>query len=118
MVEPPFYQGITVVARLTARPRTDPDSLRDLALEALYRYFNPLRGGPDDEGWPFGRPVQAGEVFGVLQSIRGTELVDDVLLFAADPITGDRGDPVQRIDVDPQSLVFSYDHQVRVSAGG
>lgn len=118
MVEPPFYQGITVVARLTARPRTDPDTLREQALEALYRYFNPLRGGPDGEGWPFGRPVQAGEVFGVLQSIRGTELVDDVLLFAADPITGDRGDPVQRIDVDPQSLVFSYDHQVRVSAGG
>lgn len=117
VVEPPFYQGITVVARLTARPRTDPDELREEALEALYRYFNPLQGGPDRDGWPFGRPVQAGEVFGVLQSIPGTELVDDVLLFAADPITGERGDPVQRIDVDLQALVFSYDHQVRVVQG-
>ena len=113
-VEPPFYQGITVVARLSARPRTDPDQLRDDCLEALYRYFNPIHGGPDRDGWPFGRPVQAGEVFGVLQNVRGTELVEDVLLFAADPISGERGDPVQRIDVDPQALVFSYDHQVRV----
>ena len=117
VVEPPFYQGITVVARLTARPRIDPDALREQALEALYGYFNPLRGGPDGTGWPFGRPVQVGEVFGVLQSLHGTDLVDTVLLFAADPITGDRGEPVQRIAVDPQALVFSYDHQVRVEAG-
>jgi predicted phage baseplate assembly protein len=117
-VEPPFYQGITVVARVTARPRTDPATLREDALQALYGYFNPLRGGPDGTGWPFGRPVHAGEVFGVLQAVAGTELVDDVLLFAADPISGERSDPVQRIPVDPNALVFSFDHQVRVSAGG
>jgi predicted phage baseplate assembly protein len=118
IVEPPFYQGITVVARIVARPRTDPVALREDALAALYRYFNPLRGGPDQVGWPFGRPVHSGEVFGVLQAIPGTELVEDVLLFAADPITGERGDPVSRIEVDANSLVFSFDHQVRVSAGG
>ena len=118
MVEPPFYQGITVVAKITARPRTDPAQLRDHALGALYGYFNPLRGGPDATGWPFGRPVHAGEVFGVLQAVPGTELVDDVLLFAADPITGERSDPVQRIEVDPNALIFSFDHQVRVSTGG
>ena len=109
---------MTVVAKVIARPRTDPVQLRDLALEALYRYFNPLRGGPDATGWPFGRPVHAGEVFGVLQAVPGTELVEDVLLFAADPITGDRSDPVHRIEVDPNGLIFSFDHQVRVSAGG
>lgn len=118
LIEPPFYQGMTVVAKVIARPRTDPVQLRDLALEALYRYFNPLRGGPDATGWPFGRPVHAGEVFGVLQAVPGTELVEDVLLFAADPITGDRSDPVHRIEVDPNGLIFSFDHQVRVSAGG
>jgi hypothetical protein len=62
--------------------------------------------------------VHSGEVFGVLQAIPGTELVEDVLLFAADPITGERGDPVTRIEVDANSLIFSFDHQVRVSAGG
>ncbi len=116
-VEPPFYQGITVVAKVTARPRVDPADLRDRALVALYEYFNPLTGGQDGVGWPFGRPVQAGEVFGVLQGVIGTELVDDVLLFAADPITGERSDPIQRLEVDKNALVFSFEHQVRVSAG-
>jgi predicted phage baseplate assembly protein len=116
-VEPPFYQGITVVARLVARPRRNPDALRDAAIEALHRYFDPLTGGPDGDGWPFGRPVQAGEVYAVLQRLDGTELVDDVRLFAANPLTGERGEPVQRIELDRHALVFSFEHQVRVTAG-
>jgi predicted phage baseplate assembly protein len=118
LVEPPFYQGITVVAKLVARARVSVESLRRDALGALNRYFDPLTGGPDETGWPFGRPVQAGEVYAVLQRLPGTELVDDVKLFGADPITGRRGEPVQRIDLDPHALVFSYEHQVRVVKAG
>jgi predicted phage baseplate assembly protein len=117
VVEPPFYQGVTVVARLSPRPRADVALLATEAERALYRYFDPLTGGPDGDGWPFGRPVQAGEVYAVLQRLSGTELVEDVKLFAADPITGRRGEAVQRIDLDKHALVFSFEHHVRVSAG-
>jgi predicted phage baseplate assembly protein len=113
-VEPPFYRGVTVVARLTARPAVEHERLRQDALTALYRYFHPALGGPDGTGWPFGRPVQAGDVFAVLQRLPGCELVDDVKLFPADPITGRRGEAVQRLEVPPNGLTFSYEHQVRV----
>lgn len=114
LVEPPYYQGVTVVARLTARARSAPGMLEDEAVRALNLYFDPLTGGPDGAGWPFGRPVQAGEVYAVLQRLPGTEIVEDVKLFAADPLTGRRGEPVQRIDLDRHALVFSFRHQVRV----
>ncbi|WP_163541673.1 putative baseplate assembly protein [Occultella kanbiaonis] len=117
LVEPPFYQGVTVVARLSPRPRTTAHVLERDAVRALNRYFDPLTGGLDGEGWPFGRPVQAGEVYAVLQRLPGTELVEDVKLFAADPITSRRGEPVQRIELDQHALAFSYRHQVRVTAG-
>jgi predicted phage baseplate assembly protein len=117
VVEPPSYQGVTVVARLSGRPGAEPDRLREQALEALYRYFDPLTGGPDHTGWPFGRPVQAGEVYAVLQQLAATELVDDVRLFAANPLTGERGEPVQRIELDRHALAFSFGHQVRVMGG-
>lgn len=117
LVEPPFYRGVTVVAQLTARPRVSPERLRAEALRALYSYFDPIRGGPDGEGWPFGRPVHAGEVHAVLQGLSGTEIVDEVHVFAADPLTGKRGEPQQRIDVNRNALVFSFDHRVRVSEG-
>lgn len=112
LVEPPSYQGITVVARLKARPRVNAVRLQQQALEALYSYFHPISGGPDGTGWPFGRPVQVGEVYAVLQSLRGTEMVEDARLFGADPITGKRGEQTQRLDIDPHALVFSYEHQV------
>ena len=114
LVEPPVYRGITIVAKLRARRRTRPSRLREAALEALYRYFSPLGGGPDGEGWPFGRPVQVGEVYSALQALPGTELVEDVRLFGADPVTGERGQAVSRLELDPQALVFSYEHQVLV----
>jgi len=66
VVEPPLYQGLTVVARLRARPRFDADLLREEALDALYGWFHPVSSGPDGEGWPFGRPVQVGEVYACL----------------------------------------------------
>jgi predicted phage baseplate assembly protein len=113
-VEPPFYQGVTVVAQLEAKTRTSAEGLQARAVRALDTYFNPITGGADGKGWPFGRPVQAGEVFAVLQRLRGVELVDGVQLFAADPVTGDRGDPQQRIDLAANALVFSYRHQIRV----
>jgi predicted phage baseplate assembly protein len=113
-VEPPVYRGITIVARLRARPRVKPARLQDDALKALYGYFNPITGGPEGTGWPFGRPIQVGEVYSVLQRVHGTELVDDVRLFGADPITGQRGQATQRLDLETHALVFSYEHQLMV----
>ncbi|MFF2716142.1 putative baseplate assembly protein [Streptomyces sp. NPDC058011] len=117
VVEPPAYQGVTVVARLVAAPG-DVDRVRAGALEALFRLIDPLRGGADGTGWPFGRPVQYGEVFAVLQGVRGAGLVEEVRLFPADPISGRRGGAVDRIDVAPGALVFSHQHQVIVTASG
>ena len=113
-VEPPSYRGVTVVARIVARPKADVDRIRTESLAALYEYLNPISGGPDGEGWPFGRTVQAGEVFGLLQRIRGVDMVEDARLFGANPVTGERGKETQKLELDPYSLIFSYEHQVRV----
>jgi hypothetical protein len=117
VVEPPVYRGVTIVAKLRARPRTDPARLQQDAVDALYQYYPPTAGGPDGTGWPFGRPIVAGEVHAALQRVRGTELVEDVRILGADPVTGERGKPTDRLDVEPNALVFSYDHQVLVETG-
>ena len=114
VVEPPTYQGITVVARVVARPHADPARLQRESTAALFSYFHPVVGGPDGDGWPFGRPVHVGEVYAVLQALPGVELISDARLFPADPVSGERGTAAQRLEIDPHALVFSYDHQVRV----
>ncbi|WP_042403378.1 putative baseplate assembly protein [Streptacidiphilus carbonis] len=113
-VGPPYYQGVTVVATVHAFRGTDADRVRRQAHDALYRHLDPLTGGSHGTGWPFGRPVQSGEIFAVLQRVPGVELVDQVLLHPADPLTGKRGEPTDRINLDAPALVFSFDHRVRV----
>jgi predicted phage baseplate assembly protein len=114
LVEPPTYRGVTVVARLVARPRVSTNRIQTEATDALYELLDPLRGGPEGTGWPFGRAVHSGEVFAVLQRVRGVDVVEDVRLFGANPVTGERGPETSRLDLPPHSLVFSYGHQVRV----
>ena len=114
-VEPPVYRGITIVARLRARPRVEPDPAPGgRARRRSTSTSTRSPAAPTATGWPFGRPVHVGEVYSVLQGLRGTELVEDVRLFGADPITGQRGQQTQRLELEPHALVFSYEHQVLV----
>ncbi|MEU3401082.1 putative baseplate assembly protein [Streptomyces filamentosus] len=118
VVEPPFYQGVTFVATVQASRGTAGERVREEGLAALDGYFNALTGGPAGDGWPFGRPVQTGEAYAVLQRVPGVDLVDDVRLYRADPVTGQRTEvPDGRIALDRHALVFSYEHQLRVREG-
>ena len=114
LVEPPRYNGMTIVARIRAQSRVSPTRVQEAVLEALYAYFHPISGGNERTGWPFGRPVNLGEVYAVVQGVKGVELIQDLRLFGADPVTGQRGQAVQVLPLDAHSLVFSYDHQVMV----
>ncbi|MFF8640672.1 putative baseplate assembly protein [Streptomyces sp. NPDC015345] len=113
-VGPPFYQGVTVVATLHSFRAAQAERVRAEALDALYAYLDPLTGGAHGAGWPFGRPLRAGEIFAALQRVPGVELVDEVLLHPADPLTGRRGDATDRIELTPSALLFPFDHRVRV----
>ncbi len=113
-VEPPNYRGVTVAARVRPRRGVAADLLRDDAVAALYRFLHPRTGGPDGAGWPFGRPVTVGDVHAALADVAGLDYVEDARLFPADPTTGARGEQSTRVEVGPEQLPFSYNHQVAV----
>lgn len=112
----PAYAGLTVVVDVHAREGHDADALHDEVLRAVYRLLDPLHGGPDGTGWPFGRPVRGHEVQSALARVPGVDMSEEVTvaLFPADPETGRRQQPVERLDLPDHGLVFSYEHQVRV----
>ncbi|HZP54870.1 putative baseplate assembly protein [Actinocrinis sp.] len=114
-VEPPRYQGVTAAVRLRSRRTEDLEEVRAAALAALYRWLHPRDGGPDGAGWPFGRAVTLGDVHAALASVPGADYVEEARLYPADPTTGARGEAVPAIELGPDMLPFSYDHQVRVS---
>jgi predicted phage baseplate assembly protein len=113
----PFYQGVTIAARLMPRPGSDrlPQLVRDRALNTLYRYLNPLTGGPDGNGWPFDADLNAATVIQVLEAVEGVEGVGEVLFFEYDLRNHERtGFGKELVKLEPDSLFLSANHQVVV----
>ena len=113
-VESAAYIPISIVASMRAKPRYDARKLEQNALTALYTYFHPVVGGPDGTGWPFGRTVAPGEAYSVLNRVPGVEAVEEVRLYPALPLEHKRDPQVPTIEVGPNELVFSWEHQVQV----
>lgn len=114
-VESARYTGFSVVAQVRARAKADPMRVERDCLRAMYRHFHPITGGPEGKGWPFGRQVARGEVYAVLQRVRGVELVEECFLFGANPQTEEKSrEPVDRLTINRHALPYSFDHQCRV----
>ena len=111
----PFYQGVTIAALLAARPGRPVNLVRDRAMAALYRYLNPLTGGPDGQGWPFDADLNAASVFQLLETIDGVDRVDEVLFFEYDLRNHVRvGFGKELVKLGADSLFLSTNHQVVV----
>jgi hypothetical protein len=47
----------------------------ELAVEALKEFFDPLTGGPERRGWPFGRSIYVSELYALLDGLPGVDYV-------------------------------------------
>ena len=113
-VEPAQYTGVRVRARVSAEAHAEPGAVAEAARTALYRHFNPIAGGDAGRGWPFGRAVRIGEAYGVLQGLAGLDVVEHLELLSVDLGTGDAEDAGNVLELYPNELVLSYEHEVEV----
>lgn len=116
-VREPQFVWISVNARLRIRERSAPG----LALEvqrqaeaALYRYLNPYVGGPEEQGWPFGRDLHVSEVYGLLQRIPGVEFVEDVQILVNPPGNNGATPAPPRLQLARDAVVCSQQHRIEV----
>lgn len=111
----PFYQGVTIAALLVARPGRPASLVRDRAIDALYRFLNPLAGGPDGHGWAFDADLNSPAVFQMLEAVEGVERVEEVLFFEYDLRNHERvGFGKELVKLGADSLFLSTNHQVVV----
>ncbi len=118
-VRPPTYIWVSVQAKLRGPEQSDlarTTKIRELAEEALYRYLNPFTGGPQSDGWPFGRNLHLSEIYAVLQSIPSVEFVDEVRVVIRDPGNPAASKPAPpRLEVPGHGLLCSAQHTVTVA---
>jgi len=106
----PRYVRVSVTATLHvtgARGR-----LADQAQAALDAFFDPLAGGPEGTGWPFGRGVLESDLIDLLAKLPGVAYVDGV------GISADSGsDLCDNLALCPTELVDSQKHRLTLVEG-
>ncbi|WP_018349300.1 putative baseplate assembly protein [Longispora albida] len=115
VVEAPYYTGVGMTVGLTARRGTSPARVQQDALRALHTYLSPITGGPAKQGWPLGRTLRAGELYGVLHHVDGVDTVDELVLYTADPNTGDKDEEVTAIELSDRTLLLARELAVTVA---
>ncbi len=81
-VSAPLYCQVKVAATVV---RAFPallrkDTVQQGAQAALQRFLDPVHGGEDGRGWPFGRAIYRSELYQVLQDTTGVDHVQALLL--------------------------------------
>jgi hypothetical protein len=78
----PCYLWLSVGATIHTYPGVSFAEVRSQAIEKLQQYFSPFPGGgPDGQGWPFGRAVYLSEVYDLLEHIEGIDYIEDVRIL-------------------------------------
>jgi hypothetical protein len=109
----PEYLAVGVRATVRVRDAARRDRVRAAVVAALNAFLDPLTGGPDGRGWPFGRDVYRSEVFQVILAVPGVDCVTDLALV---------GDPAEpqcgNLCVPPTWLVTPGTHAIAFDEGG
>jgi predicted phage baseplate assembly protein len=118
---PPRFKGVSVAVDVRTLPLADPERVREDITHALYVYLNPLVGGSPDgpgAGWPAGRGLNQGELFGVVHAIPGVESVNVLRVYETDVRTGAQAAQPSggHLALAADELIASGEHIVRTGS--
>lgn len=105
----PQYIEVTVTASVRTRTGHSAANVKDRIANSLAVFLEPLAGGPDSLGWPFGRSVYRSEILQLIQNVLGVDHVESLSMQA-----GDSAQQCGDIALCPLALVRSGAHQLEV----
>ena len=111
-IRPPAYYWVACRVQLRAAPGVDQATVEAEALSRLYRFINPLTGGADGKGWPFGRDLFVSDVYQCLQGMPNILFIRGVQMRAARAGGPGQGEPVESVEVIAHGVAASGNHEV------
>jgi hypothetical protein len=106
----PGYIEISVQADVVPNNIEQAGIVQEKVIANLEHFLHPLKGGPDNKGWPFGRAVHISEVMTVIQDTEGVDYVKSLRLRSGD-VKPDTQGP---ISLGPNYLVYSGSHNINM----
>lgn len=117
----PNYEWVSVDVRVNRIPGVPNSTVEEFILRRLYRFLNPLVGGSNETGWPFGKSLHKSEVhqFLIQPSVEREELFPDLTIEMIEsmiPYTNitmtHQGRSTNEVDLKDDSVIASGKHQV------
>jgi hypothetical protein len=71
----PELVEVSVKAQVVFKPRYLAGAVKERTVNALAAFLDPLTGGADGKGLPFGRPVYISEIYEVIDAVEGVDYV-------------------------------------------
>jgi predicted phage baseplate assembly protein len=84
LVVGPEYVEVRIKASVRVHARADASRTKTGVITAVNTFLDPMKGGPDGRGWPFGRDVYRSEILQVIDAVPGVDYVLSLELFAGD----------------------------------
>ncbi len=109
---------VDIEATVVALPDVDPSELLPRVITTLRAFLDPLCGGEQQTGWPFGRNVFISEIYQLLDQLPGVDYVTEVTLASNDSarlIHNAQGKQIG-LTVKPHELVSARTLAVKVEA--
>jgi predicted phage baseplate assembly protein len=113
-VREPRYRAVRLRVEVTGAPR-DPAAVRGRVRDALRRYLDPLAGGDEEAGWPFGAPLRPSALIKVAQQAAGHD--GDIGTVAIALGEGTAWEDCSDVAIRPQDLVELSDVRVSFTPG-
>lgn len=119
---PVRLRGVSVVVDVRATVLADLERVQQDIAHALYVFLNPLIGGSPEGpggGWPLGRALNQGELFGIVYRIDGVAAVNILRMYETDLRTGEQAaQPTEgHLVLDRDELIASGRHIVKATPG-
>ncbi|MDG3548140.1 putative baseplate assembly protein [Methanobacterium formicicum] len=108
-VKAPEYVGISVNALLDIKKGYNSENVQKKVENTLNSFINPLNGGFDGKGWPFGHNVLKSEIYSHLIDIDGVNYILKLSIESREYAYKE-----DKIEIPEYALVFSKKHEIEV----
>jgi hypothetical protein len=111
-VRSPAYYWVSVKVTLGIAPGASKPDVETAVLKKLYCFLNPLVGGMQGNGWPFGRHLYVSDIYQSLQGIPDVQFIRGLELYSANQEGEPQGMPLDCLELVSHGVIASGIHTV------
>jgi predicted phage baseplate assembly protein len=106
----PTYQRVEVQGEVLVQDDADLAEVKQGIERTLLDYFHPLRGGEDNQGWPFGGTIFYSRVYQRVFSVTGVQSITRLVIL----LDGEEAPECRDVPIKPGALLYATQHPVEV----